>query len=94
MTCSSELVNDLHAAKKALDASRPTAVNLMWATGRIVEIAIAYAAALPDMTADALRAHVLSEALALAEEDVAINGSIAKHGNEIVPAGANILHHW
>jgi methylthioribose-1-phosphate isomerase len=86
-------VVDLTAAKVALDASRPTAVNLMWATGRIVEVAAAYAGA-PGMTADGLRGHVLSEALALAEEDVAINTSIATHGNAIVPHKANILHHW
>lgn len=65
----------------------------MWATGRIFEIAAAYATA-PGMTADTLRAHVLAEAQALAEEDVEINTAIAVHGNEIVPQGANILHHW
>ena len=65
----------------------------MWATARILEIVSAYAA-IPNMTADALRGHVLSEALALAEEDVAINTAIATYGNVIVPKGANILHHW
>ena len=65
----------------------------MWATGRIYEIAAAYAA-VPSVTAEALRGHVLAEALALAEEDVSINSAIAEHGNSIVPQGANILHHW
>ena len=64
----------------------------MWATGRVVEASAAYAAA-PGMTADALRGHVLEEAQALAEEDVAINTAIARHGAALVPNGANILHH-
>ena len=91
--CSTELVTDLSAAKEALDASRPTAVNLMWATGRVMEVVRAYAST-EGMTAAGLVGHVLEEALALAEEDVAINTAIARHGNSIVPQGANILHHW
>jgi len=78
--------------KKEVDASRPTAVNLMWATARIQEISEG-AAALPGATAGLLREKVLAEALALAEEDVAINTAIAKHGAEVVPHGANVLHH-
>ena len=89
---SAALVADLRAAKALLDDARPTAVNLTWATGRVVDAAAAYSGA-PGMTADALRAHVLEEAQALAEEDVAINTAIARHGAALVPQGANILHH-
>ena len=33
------LLNDLRAAKKTLDAARPTAVNLAWATARLMSMA-------------------------------------------------------
>lgn len=41
----------------------------------------------------ALADRILHEAQALAEDDVAINGAIARHGSTVVPPGANILHH-
>lgn len=88
----SDLVADLKATKQYLDSSRPTAVNLMWATGRILDIASAYAQ-LPGMTAKQLATAVESEAQQLAELDVEINRSLAKHGAEVIPHGANLLHH-
>lgn len=36
---------------------------------------------------------ILAEAQELAEDDVAINTSIARHGATVVTQGANILHH-
>lgn len=90
--CSAALAAELKETKARLDAARPTAVNLMWATGRVLETAEA-AAALAGADRASVAAAVLHEALALAEEDVAINTAIAKHGAEIVPKGANILHH-
>jgi methylthioribose-1-phosphate isomerase len=86
------LLEDLRAAKAVLDASRPTAVNLAWATGRLLDIAAAYAAR-AGMTARALSAAVEAEARALAEEDVATNRALAAHGAALVPQGANVLHH-
>ena len=86
------LVEELRAAKAMLDSARPTAVNLEWATGRIVDIAAAYAAR-AGMTAARLAAAVEAEARALADEDVEINRALAKHGAALVPHGANILHH-
>ena len=82
---------DLRAAKEVLDAARPTAVNLSWATARILEVAEEQAAtgAAPAVMADVL----LAEAEALADEDVEINRRMGFHGAAVVPDGANILHH-
>jgi len=91
-TTPAALLADVAAAKARLDSSRPTAVNLAWATGRLHGIAAAYAA-LPGATVAALRVAIESEAQALAEEDVAINRALAVHGAALVPQGANILHH-
>lgn len=88
----SELVAELREAKAYLDSSRPTAVNLEWATGRLLDIAEAYASR-AGMTARGLAAAIETEALALAEEDVATNRALALHGAALVPTGANILHH-
>jgi methylthioribose-1-phosphate isomerase len=83
------LLSDLLAAKEMLDAARPTAVNLSWATSRLVELA--RFTVLPNV--DDIRSALLVEAQALADEDVEINRRMGAHGAEIVPHGANILHH-
>lgn len=65
----------------------------MWATQRILETAEALVGRVPGLTVSTLREKLLAEALALAEDDVSVNTRIARHGAEIVPHGANILHH-
>jgi methylthioribose-1-phosphate isomerase len=85
------LLEDLAGAKAVLDAARPTAVNLSWATARILEFSreLAAGAAGPDD----IRAAVLAEAQRLADEDVDINRRMGACGAQIVPQRANILHH-
>ncbi len=85
------LLDDLVAAKATLDAARPTAVNLSWATARILERARALAAG--PAGADEIRSAVLLEAERLADEDVEINRRMGACGAEVVPQKANILHH-
>jgi methylthioribose-1-phosphate isomerase len=67
-------------------------VNLSWATARQLETA-EQAAQAPGATPDTVRAALLAEAEALADEDVAINRRMGFHGAEVIPDGANILHH-
>lgn len=83
------LLADLAAAKQVLDAARPTAVNLTWATRRLFDLA----QRLTDASPDDLRAALLAEAERLADEDVAINRRMGAHGAAVIPHGANILHH-
>jgi methylthioribose-1-phosphate isomerase len=83
------LLADLRRTKATLDAARPTAVNLAWATNRL--LTLAERTILPNV--DDLRSALLTEADALADEDVEINRRMGYHGAEIVPEGANILHH-
>jgi methylthioribose-1-phosphate isomerase len=90
-TTSQALLDDLQAARATLDASRPTAVNLSWATQRLIDVA--RAAAESGSTPDAIREALLAEAEALADEDVEINRRMGFNGAEVVPDGANILHH-
>ncbi len=85
------LLADLRAAKAVLDAARPTAVNLSWATARLLDVA--QAAVDAGASVDAVRAALLAEADALADEDVEINRRMGFHGAAVIPDGANILHH-
>lgn len=85
----SALLRDLVAAKAVLDAARPTAVNLSWATERLLRLAQESA----HTDAATLRSALLAEAEALANEDVAINRRMGAAGAAVIPDGANILHH-
>lgn len=85
------LLADLQAAKRVLDAARPTAVNLSWATTRL--LAVAEDAVHAGASVESVRATLLAEAEALADEDVEINRRMGFHGAAVVPDGANLLHH-
>jgi len=83
------LLNEVREAKALLDAARPTAVNLSWATTRL--LTLAEQSVLPNV--DDLRSALLAEAEALADEDVEINRRLGYHGATVVLDGANLLHH-
>jgi methylthioribose-1-phosphate isomerase len=85
------LVAELHAAKATLDASRPTAVNLMWATSRMMGLTELLAKG--GLGVQVIREKLLEEAETLAQDDIALNKRIGLYGSEVVPHGANILHH-
>jgi methylthioribose-1-phosphate isomerase len=73
---------DLEAAFEVLAQSRPTAVNLFWALARMRR-------ALTRGGASALE----HEALAIYQEDLAVNRAIGAHGAELVPDRARIMTH-
>jgi methylthioribose-1-phosphate isomerase len=83
------LLADLEFAKGVLDAARPTAVNLSWATTRMLDLV--YHLVLPDP--DDIRSALVAEAQRIADEDVEINRRMGAFGTEIVPQKANILTH-
>lgn len=83
------LLHDLQTAKTLLDAARPTAVNLSWATQRLLTLAQRLAHNDPA----SVRAALLAEAERLANEDIEINRRMGANGAAVIPDGANILHH-
>ena len=83
------LLGDLQVAKATLDEARPTAVNLTWATARVLRLL--KAAEHGDVKG--LSDLALAEAQRIADDDIEINKRLGRHGAEIVPAQANILHH-
>jgi methylthioribose-1-phosphate isomerase len=64
-------------ASNSLRATRPTAVNLAWAIGRMRE-------ALKDVKPAARAEAAWSEAQAIADEDVALNEAIGRHGLDLI----------
>lgn len=83
------LLADLRQAAEVLKASRPTAVNLMWAVDQMLEIAESGEFTQPD----ALRAGLLNAAQRIADDDVMINQAIGRYGAELISAGDTVLHH-
>ncbi len=83
------LIDELADAKALLDASRPTAVNLAWATARILQKARA------NVTADlaTLRGMLLDEAHAILAEDLAMCHAIGQHGVDLIPVRGHVLTH-
>jgi methylthioribose-1-phosphate isomerase len=69
----------LRATQAWLDSARPTAVNLAWATQRIVQ-------ALLPLPVAARAAAAWQLAAALADEDVATNAAIGRHGLVLLQA--------
>jgi methylthioribose-1-phosphate isomerase len=84
-----DLLDALAAAKALLDAQRPTAVNLAWATTRMRDRAHALAHA--DL-AD-LRSSLLAEAHAILAEDLAMCHAIGDHGATLIPPRGHVLTH-
>jgi methylthioribose-1-phosphate isomerase len=83
------LRRDLEAAAEVLRQARPTAVNLFWAIDRMLRVASQASQA----SVDDIRAAILADAQALADEDVEINRRMAAHGAALIEDGDSILHH-
>jgi len=83
------LLQELRQAKTTLDAARPTAINLSWATARLLRLA----EHLVLSNVDDIRSALLAEAERVAEEDIAINRRMGAYGAIVIPQGARILHH-
>lgn len=81
------LREDLENSIQILMSSRPTAVNLRWALERMHKVSIAL-----DQP-EALRNALEKEALLMAEEDVAVNHAIARHGVSLLEDGDTVIHH-
>ncbi len=82
------LLADLAAAAAVIRQARPTAANLNWGLDRLLRRAQATPGSAEDV-----RAALVAEAQAVADEDVAVNRRMGANGATLVPPGATILHH-
>ncbi|RLI20361.1 S-methyl-5-thioribose-1-phosphate isomerase [Candidatus Bathyarchaeota archaeon] len=83
-----ELIDELVSSAKILRETRPTAINLFWAINRILEKACSFTGNVKE-----LMSLVVSEAQKMADEDVATNRLIGKHGARLIRDGDVILTH-
>jgi methylthioribose-1-phosphate isomerase len=83
------MLDDLATAKAQLDAARPTAVNLAWATSRMLRTAE------QRFTEDADECHavLLDEAHAILAEDLAMCHAMGRHGADLIPPRGRVLTH-
>lgn len=86
------LLRDLAAAAERLARTRPTAVNLFWALGRVRQAAETAAAA-PGAGVAAVRDAVVEAACRLLDEDQAACRALGDAGLELVEDGARVLTH-
>jgi methylthioribose-1-phosphate isomerase len=89
-TSVADLEDDLNYICDVMAHTRPTAINLFWAIERM-RTAFERAKSLRDV--EAVKEALVSEALAIFEEDIAANRSIGKHGAHLIPDGATVLTH-
>ncbi len=82
------LVAELEKAAETLRKTRPTAVNLFWALDRIIDKTKTFSG-----NTEELAAFVVEEAQRIADEDVAANLAIGKHGAALIQDGDVILTH-
>jgi methylthioribose-1-phosphate isomerase len=84
-----ELLRYLEEAAELMKSARPTAINLMWAVDRLVEVASHESLArVKDIRREMVRA-----AQRIADEDVLINKRMGEYGATLVRDGDTILHH-
>lgn len=84
-----EFIAKMREANKEITEARPTAVNLSWAVKRMEKVMEEH----KDKSVEEIVDILFKEAEKVAIEDIEINKSMAKHGNEIVPQKATILTH-
>ncbi|MGB8212658.1 MAG: S-methyl-5-thioribose-1-phosphate isomerase [Anaerolineales bacterium] len=89
-TSAEQFFANLETAAAVLKASRPTAVNLAWAVGKVLRF---IKAALEGKDLQTLKALVLLEAQRIADEDVEINKRMGVHGAALINDGDTIIHH-
>jgi len=91
------LLRDLESAASELRAARPTAVNLGWALDRMLRRARHDSGHdggnEPLTSADEVRAALVAEAQAMADEDVAVNKRMGANGAALIRDGDTIIHH-
>jgi len=86
---SASLKEQASAVADYLASSRPTAVNLFWALGRMRKAF----AGVADRPFEEVSAHLLQEAQAIHEEDRRMCHAIGRHGAALIPDHCGVLTH-
>jgi methylthioribose-1-phosphate isomerase len=84
-----DVLEQARRAGEALKSTRPTAVNIAWAVGRVLEAAAMEQGSAGSRLADVL----LAEARRIEDEDAEACTAIGAAGAELIPDPANVLTH-
>src|SRR5207245_5463455 len=90
-TSVADLEYDFKHMCKVLGATRPTAVNLFWAIERM-RAALARAKS-ETQDVEEVKNRLISEALAIYQEDIESNRALGRFGGELIADGATVLTH-
>jgi methylthioribose-1-phosphate isomerase len=88
-TCRDEFVAEVDRAAAYLNSSRPTAVNLFWATKRMQRVVADH----PNDDAESLKLLMLGEATRMVQEDIAVCQALGEHGSALINDGDTWLTH-
>ena len=83
-----EFLKKLNEKAEYLKSSRPTAVNLMWAVDKQMELANSIQGSIEE-----IKNAIIENGIKLENEDIEINKKMGDYGAEVVPKGATILTH-
>ena len=83
----STFLQRLAKAGTEIKAARPTAVNLMWAVDRMLDLANS------ETDTARIKERLLEEAVSIEKQDEEINRRMGSHGIELMPDGGSVLTH-
>jgi methylthioribose-1-phosphate isomerase len=84
-----ELIPELDAICDLIGRTRPTAVNLFWAIGRMRE----KFETLKALPIKQIKQELIDESKKMHAEDIAANRAMGKHGATLMPASGGVLTH-
>ncbi len=88
--CPTTFQNQLQSAAERLNASRPTAVNLSWAIGRMLD---RFEKSIAQRPFEDWQGFLLEEARKIQTEDHAMCLAIGDHGQDLIQDGYGVLTH-
>jgi methylthioribose-1-phosphate isomerase len=90
-TSVADLEYDFKFMCQVMEATRPTAVNLFWAIERMRGALVKAKGETKNV--EEIKQRLVSEALAIFNEDIASNRALGKFGGELIADGATVLTH-
>src|SRR2546421_5524379 len=90
-TSIADLEYDFKFMCKVMEATRPTAVNLFWAVERMRGALLEAKA--ETKSVEEVKQRLVSEALAIFNEDIESNRALGKFGGELIADGSTVLTH-
>jgi len=90
-TSVADLEYDFKFMCKVMEATRPTAVNLFWAVERMRSALTKAKTETSDV--EDVKQRLVTEALAIFQEDIESNRALGKFGGELIADGATVLTH-